>query len=89
MSKLNTPEPSKVRTGYRCMECDTVHEDYDDAMGCCPVEIREVFICATCDTVHVDEADAEGCCPAGDADEAESGPTPAELEAAGQQRLLP
>ena len=74
---------------YQCSRCDHLHDDEWDAEECCKPEVRGVWICEHCD-VPYDTADAaELCC----SDEPE---TPQayrariqQLEAAGQQRLVP
>ena len=76
----------KVRTMYRCLECEDDHTDYHDAMSCCP-HVADVFYCGHCSkNFNGDEDGALDCC--GDVDE-DAPPiiSQDELEAAGQQRL--
>ena len=76
-------------TRWECGECATLHEDAIEAERCCPPTVYEVWLCASCETRHNYPADAEQCCSEQPAS-AEDAPlvTAAELEAAGQGRLL-
>ena len=79
---------NKPTEAWRCNECGTVHEDEDDARDCCQPSITEGYICAVCAVFHMDEDVAIDCCADIDLDGPRL-PTPRELEAAGQLRLLP
>jgi hypothetical protein len=72
---------------YRCDECDELHDDYDRARECCEPNITERWVCETCESDHFSQEEADACCPA-DGPEAYRRRV-AELEACGQQRLLP
>ena len=73
---------------YLCPHCLDEHEDRDDAATCCDLEIeKSVFwICTLCEGKHHDQNEALHCCCD---EEGFLLITPAQLEAAGQQRLLP
>lgn len=73
-------------TKYRCSECGELHTYEDDAQSCCAPDVKEVttWICAECGDETDNEEMALHCC----LDEDVILPaTPAQLEAAGQQRL--
>ena len=72
---------------WQCNKCDTAHEDEYDARDCCSPGITEGYICPTCETFYIEEDAAIACCQVGP--EAPPTPTAQELEAAGQERLLP
>lgn len=71
---------------YQCDGCGGIHEYEDDAESCCRPDVIKGYQCPECAEFHTTETDALNCCR-----EADTTPiiTPAELEAAGQQRLLP
>ena len=73
-------------TKYRCTECGELHTWEDDAKSCCAPEVREVvtWVCDECGDETDDEDIARYCCMDEDI---VLPPTPAQLEAAGQQRL--
>lgn len=83
------------RKMYECGECRDLHEHDWDAEECCKPDVAEVFVCGECGEQHDLEKDAIFCC----VDEAEANGEPIppevyqarkrELEAAGQQRLIP
>ena len=73
-------------TKWECGECATLHDTEDDAIDCCPPTAYEVLICPQCETRHIYVQDAEQCCPEPPAEEPPV--TAADLEAAGQGRLL-
>ena len=78
---------SKPKLMWQCSECDELHDWEDDAMECCAPSVYQRWVCAGCEDAHCSEAEAEDCC-ADSPDSPEcSGPTAAELEAAGQQKL--
>lgn len=79
---------NKPKEAWRCNECGTPHEDEYDAKDCCQPSITEGYICAVCAEFHVAEDVAIDCCADIDLDGPRL-PTPRELEAAGQLRLLP
>ena len=75
---------------YMCDACGDVHDFEDDAADCCRPKIVLGYQCPVCRDFHPREEAALDCC----ADLAINGgvppmPTAAELEAAGQLRLLP
>lgn len=73
---------------YQCPECGDLHDDIDEAEDCCPRDCpMQVFVCPECDSVNAIYEDAVGCCAA--EEETMHMASPAELEAAGQMRLLP
>lgn len=75
-----------MKTIYVCGECDDRHDNYDEALTCCPPSVHELHQCTRCNVLHDDEDDAEACC----SDIDPSTPMPvdiAALEAAGQMRL--
>lgn len=77
--------PTRV-TKYQCPSCGVLHDHDFQAEDCCPPEVDEVtcWECPVCFDVHEDEEKARHCC----LDEDVILPaTPAQLEAAGQQRL--
>ena len=76
----------KIQSHWRCEGCSEVFSDEDVARDCCPPE--QVYLCPVCDESYRHEAEARACCPF--APQAPPpGPTPQELEAMGQLRLLP
>lgn len=72
---------------YRCNECLELHDDEEDALDCCRPTVDEVFICPICSSEFLSESDAIDCHEV--PDDYEPGPTPAQLEKHGQQRLIP
>ena len=84
---------------YICSHCGDPHKNKESAHECCPRSALIMFRCAVCQTFFSDEARAWECC--GQAEENEADKTSdqavsielmatfAELEAAGQQRLIP
>lgn len=83
-----------VVEAWRCGECDEFYTDEDDARECCAPRIDEGYLCTACNTFHPTEEEAQLCHPP---EEEPEGGWPAgyphlpalELEAQGQQRLLP
>jgi len=73
---------------FRCSECGELHVWEDDAQSCCAPKVTAVpcWACSECGDVTDDEDTARHCCLAEDVVLL---PTPLQLEAAGQQRLLP
>lgn len=79
---------------WQC-ECGETYDNEDDAVECCQPRTRQVWSCGECDAVHNEKAAAIACC----ADDAEHNGEPispdvyqwrvAQLEAAGQRRLIP
>lgn len=67
--------------GWKCDACGAYHKLKTGAQNCC----NDVFKCLACDEPHETEEAASACCGIQYAYQ----PTPAELEAAGQQRLIP
>lgn len=76
---------------YQCPECDELHEDHDDAVECCWRKyVHAVYLCPICKRVNHSKEGAIDCHGWEPPDpDAPYMPTPAELEAAGQLRLLP
>ena len=78
-------EPEQM---WQCGRCDELHDDEYAAHECCS-QVCEVWICPTCGKDHDTRNDALICADR----DADAGvvvlPTPLELEAAGQLRLLP
>ena len=72
---------------WRCEECFETHDNEDDARECCPVRVAEGYGCPVCGEFYLDSDAAVECCSDADPD-APFVPQPAELEAAGQQRLF-
>lgn len=75
-----------IHTKFRCDECGEIHEDLSDARECCPPGVSEIYQCSVCHEKFEDDMVAEEHCFEHDDNEPDV-PTPAELEAAGQQRL--
>ena len=73
---------------FRCSECGELHDWEDDAQSCCAPDVHEVqcWKCSECGDVTDDEDQARYCCLDEDIVLL---PTPEQLEAAGQQRLVP
>ena len=72
---------------WLCNNCNTRCKSEFDALYCCQPSITSGYICPTCKTLYIEEDQAIACCQV----EPEDSPTPTaqELEAAGQERLLP
>ena len=74
---------------YICCQCDTKHDDIDDAYDCCKPDVITVYACPTCGEAYDDNQVAIECCE----DERSQDPfaelrVPAmQLEKYGQQRL--
>lgn len=75
-----------MHTKYRCEECGEIHEEESEAVECCQPGVTEIFQCSVCHATFDDDEVAEEHCWEHSDDEPDV-PTPAELEAAGQQRL--
>ena len=73
---------------WRCNACGDAYEDEDDAIKCCRPTITEGYFCPVCRRFHCDEDAAVACCDY-DPDAPPPPPSAAELEQAGQMRLLP
>ena len=69
---------------WKCSACDELHDNEDDARECCPPSINEVYVCPVCGSDFPFYPDALMCCDCEDRT-----PTTAELEQAGQMRILP
>lgn len=77
-----------LEDAWRCNECGTVHNDEEEAYDCCRPTISEGYLCPICKKFHLSDEEAIECHgwdPLGPPPP----PTPDELEAAGQMRLLP
>jgi len=72
---------------YGCVHCGTTWSSDDLALDCCAPHTEEVWECAVCETVFESE-DAAAQCHARD-EQGNYIPSAAELEAQGQQRLIP
>lgn len=79
---------SGIEPKWQCSLCDEVHDFEDAAEDCCRPRVIEGYACPICQDLHRTEADALDCCGF-DPDAPPAPPSAAELEAAGQQRLLP
>lgn len=79
MSAAHAPE------AWRCGDCETVHDNEDDARECCAPRIEEGYLCPVCRGFLLREEDALACHNWDP--EKPIPPTAAELEAAGQLRL--
>lgn len=77
----------RLQSKYKCPRCDELHDDYDEALECCELNIAEVWLCPVCQDQFGDEEMAIECCGV-DPDGPPPPPTAAELEAAGQTRLF-
>lgn len=73
-------------TSFRCGDCGDLYSCEDSALACCAERPEEVktWKCAECGDETDDEDMARYCCLDEDI---VLPPTPAQLEAAGQQRL--
>jgi hypothetical protein len=77
-----------IAAKYKCCECGEVLDDVDKARYCCHPRVDEVFMCPICQSPHDLEEFALDCCGF-DPDGPPPPPSAAELEAAGQLRLVP
>lgn len=73
---------------FQCSRCDSIHDEHYLAEECCQPKVWEFFVCERCDEQHGKRAAAEECC-SGEVE------TPgayrkrlAEIERAGQLRLV-
>lgn len=75
-------------TKFCCTECGELHDIEEDARLCCAPGVNKVntWVCAECGDEMCDEEMARYCCLD---DDGVLPPTPTQLEAAGQQRLVP
>ncbi|MBW7903805.1 MAG: hypothetical protein H3C26_20240 [Rhodocyclaceae bacterium] len=72
---------------FICPDCYARHDDEYEARECCRIGV--VWECSTCGAEYDDEARADECCAVdSDGEPLPYRPTAAELEAAGQMRLL-
>lgn len=79
-----------LKPKYQCDECGEIHDDVDDAHDCCQPKVIEGYRCPVCLDFHHKEQTALDCCGFDpDAPQTPPPPTAAELESAGQLRLLP
>ncbi|MBW2981943.1 hypothetical protein KY343_03630 [Candidatus Woesearchaeota archaeon] len=53
-------------TRYRCVHCDQLHEDEEDAKECCPPEEVILWECGNCGEKYEDESEAKECCDNGE-----------------------
>jgi len=76
-------------TLFECPGCLNWHESHYEAAHCCEPDIEEVthWQCGDCGGIYKDQEDARLCCWDGETELEPYIITPAELEAAGQQRL--
>ena len=70
-----------------CGRCDKSHDYEEDAAECCRPDIFENWICSSCGEYHEVEGYALDCCR--EVIIVEEKVTAADLEKAGQMRLLP
>lgn len=68
---------------WQCCQCGDLHSSEFSARQCCPPDIRHVWECIHCGEVSAAHDEAALCC-----DDTPLVTTAAELEAAGQERLL-
>jgi hypothetical protein len=54
---------STISEAYRRNECNTWHDDYDEARECCDPQIRNGYKCDGCGEYHTLKENAENCCP--------------------------
>ncbi len=84
---------TKPEVRWRCESCGELHGFEDDAYECCRPAISERFICPECGDDFRTADSALDCLTAHQADDDADAPihlvTAAELEAAGQMRLVP
>ena len=79
----------KALLKFRCHECDELHDDAFEANNCCD-HFSETWVCASCGSENWSQSEGDDCCPADEPESPESiRQRLAELEAAGQGRLLP
>ena len=76
-----------LKTVFKCGKCGETHDFEDDAIECCAPIIDEGYLCPLCGEFFFNEQGALACHDV-DKDFVQP-PTAAELEAAGQMRLLP
>ncbi len=79
---------TKLETVWKCHECGEIHDDEDSTYECCRPDVSEGYLCPECADFHRSEANALACCEH-DPDAPPPPPTAAELEAAGQLRMVP
>lgn len=79
---------TEIKMKFRCNSCDELHDIEDDALDCCSPGYEERYICPLCNADHMMAEDALACCGF-DPDGPPPPPSVAELEAHGQQRLIP
>lgn len=79
---------TKLALKWRCGECLEIHDSDLAAMECCAPDIQSGYPCPVCDAWHYKESAAVECCGF-DENAPPPAPCAAELEAAGQMRLLP
>lgn len=73
---------------YECRRCHYLYTEPEEAFECCSPGYKKVYACPECRELHDVEAEAIDCCGF-DPDAPPPPPSAAELEAAGQMRLLP
>lgn len=83
----NAMHPS-IKDLWRCDECGELHGDEEDAAECCRPNITAGYGCPVCGAFCLSENEAIDCCDF-DPDGPPPPPIAAELEAAGQMRLIP
>lgn len=76
----------KLESVWQCGECGETHDDEYDARDCCRPSITEGYLCPECKDFHASEREALACCA--DDDAPLLAQSAAELEAAGQLRLI-
>ena len=76
-----------LKSVFKCGECGEIHDEENEAVECCQPNISEGFLCPVCQEFFFDEESALACHEVDE--DFVPPPTAAELEAAGQMRLLP
>lgn len=78
---------AKPPLAWQCDRCGEVHDDEAAAREYCAPAIIDGYTCPLCGTFYTGDAAALDCC--GWDPDMPIPPTAAELEAAGQMRLIP
>ena len=47
---------------WECGNCETTHDDEQEARLCCMPAVKIVYVCETCEESHQKEQQAEACC---------------------------
>jgi len=73
----------RIEKIWRCLRCNDTHSNEDAARACCPVSVVCYYECPECGEEYPHEWLARDCCPS------DEPPSAAELDQAGQARLIP